>query len=286
MDETTLLGRLGALEPPDADLARERAIEAVPARVRAARSGEPRRRPRFWPRLVTAAAVALVALVAFSLLTVTAPGQAFTSWVGDRLGWGEPGGHPTLQSLRHHAMQETGGAGQPAYVLLRGPGLLGGHYEFITYRMKRESGKEFPANGARCFELDFPEARGLANGGCGLPPARGGLLFRGVGGNAQPGSEYQYAYGRVSDDIRAVDIEINGSAIPVELRAIPAGLIERFHIRRPFKFFIAFFDPALHGGRMTVTARDTGGRPVAQRTSVLSNFPRLQPGSATPAGGR
>jgi hypothetical protein len=275
MDETTLIGRLGALKPPDTDLARERAIETVPARVRAARSGKPCRPRRFSPRLVTAAASVLVALVAFSLLT--APGHAFTSWVGDRLGLGQPGGHPTLQSLRHHAMQGTSGAGQPAYVLLRGPGPLGGHYEFITYRTKPEPGKEFPANGARCFQLEFPEARNLFSAGCGLPPASSGLLYGGVGGNSGPGTAYQFASGRVSDDVAAVDFEVDGRAIPVELRPIPTDLIERLHIRRPFRFFIAFLDGDLRSGTVTVTARDSAGHPVARRTSTLLGSALIQP---------
>lgn len=265
MDEAALIRRLGALQAPDTEITRKRAIEAVSARLPQAHASAARVR-HFWARLATAAAVLLVAVVAFSLLT--APGQAFTSWIGDRLGLGEPGGHPTLQSLRGHAMRGTAGAGQPAYVLLRGPGPGGDHYEFITYRTKREPGKEWPANGARCFQLEFPEARNLMGAGCGLPPASDGLLLQGIGGNAQPGSEYQYASGLVSDDIAAVDIEVDGHAIPVQLRPIPPELIDRFQIRRSFQFFIAFFGDA--SGKLTVTARDATGHAVASRTSSLA----------------
>lgn len=271
MDETTLIDRLGALQPPDPDLARMRAIETLPARIHVARSGRRRRAHHLRPRLATASSLFLVALAAFSLLT--APGHAFTSWVGDRLGLGQPGGHPTLQSLYHHAVLGTGGEGQPAYVLLRGEGPLGGHYEFITYRMKPEPGGEFPANGARCFQLEFPETRNLFNAGCGLPPAHGGLIYGGVGGNSAPGTAYQFASGRVSDDIATVDFEVDGRAVPVELRSIPADLVERFQIRRPFKFFVAFIEGARPGAAVTVTARDSEGRPVARRTSTLSGFP-------------
>ncbi|MBS1878363.1 MAG: hypothetical protein JST31_02510 [Actinobacteria bacterium] len=265
MDETTLIGRLGALRPPDAELARSRALERVPARVAAARLGGGHTRARLRLRLASVAAVVLATLVALSFLT--APGQAFTSWVGDRLGLGQPGGHPALQSLRGWAMRGTGGAGQPAFVLARGSGRRGVPYEFITYRVRPQPGKEWPANGARCFQLEFPRDRGLMDAGCGLPAASGGLLFRGIGGNSQPGSAYRYASGLVSADVAAVEVAINGHPIPVELKPIPASLIARFQIRRPFKFFIAFFGPG--PGRLTVTARDAAGRRLAERTAAL-----------------
>lgn len=120
MDDATLIRRLGRLEAAEGDLARERAIEAVPARLRAMRSGGTSRLARLSPRLVAALAALCIALAAFTLLTP--PGQAFTSWVGDRLGFGQPGEHPSLRQLRHKWTQGTSAEGQPAHVLVVGPG--------------------------------------------------------------------------------------------------------------------------------------------------------------------
>jgi RNA polymerase sigma-70 factor (ECF subfamily) len=203
----------------------------------------------------------------------TSPGQAVTSWIGDRLGFGEPGGPPTLRNMRVFATKGSGAEGQPAYVLLRGPAADIGHYELITYRMKDE-GKLWPANGARCFELNFPEIRTLAGPRCGLPPAEHGLRFDGTGGGVtRSGSEYLYASGRVSDDVESVEISFEGKPVAVELTPIPEDLIERFRIRRPFKFFIAFFEDPREEGIVTVTARDADGRVVAQRRSKVVVFP-------------
>lgn len=276
MDENSLSSRLRALRPPESEQAKLRAIEAVPARVHPARSGRPRRSPIRWPRLATASALSLAVLASFSLFT--APGHAVTSWVGDSLGLGQPGGPPALQSLHQHAMRGTDGEGQPAYVLLRGPGPLGGHYEFITYRVRPELEGEFPPGDATCFQLEFPEAGNLFHAGCGLPAASEGLIYAGEGGNSGPaGSAYQFASGRVSEDVTAVDLEVDGQAVPVELRSIPADLIDRLQIERPFKFFIAFLDSDLRSGTLTVTARDAEGQTVARRTSSFLGAPALQP---------
>jgi hypothetical protein len=61
--------------------------------------------------------------------------------------------------------------------------------------------------------------------------------------------------------------------VAVELTPIPEDLIERFRIRRPFKFFIAFLEDAGDGGIVTVSARDADGRVVAQRRSRVVAFP-------------
>ncbi len=275
MDEITLIDRLGALQPPEPELAKSRALAAVPARVQAARAGRDDRTRRFWPRLATVAAVGLVVLVSCSLLT--SPGKAFTTWVGDRLGLGEPGGPPALESLHRHAMMGTSGEGQPAYVLLRGPGPLGGHYEFITYRTPPETGGQSPTDDTRCFQLEFPEAGNLFQAGCGLPPADDGLLFEGVGGNSAPGRSYQFASGRVSENVASVEFEVDGRTFPVELRSVPADLIERFDFPRSFKFFIVFLDRDLRAGKVTVTARDAAGDQVASDTSTLLGASVIQP---------
>ena len=259
-----LTGRLARLEPPGAAAARGRAIAAVPSRVEAARRRHRGGRSHSTrARLAFAATVVLLALVLFSVFT--APGRALTNWVGERLGLGEPGGHPTLQVLRHAATHGTSAQGRPAYVLVRGPGPRGGHYEFVTYRMKPEPGKAFPADGARCFEVEFPELRNLMSAGCGLPPARHGLLLGGIGGNSAPNESFQFVSGRASADVASVAIEVAGRPVPVALRPIPAQLIERLHIRRPFTFFIAFFDG--RQGRVEVIARDASGQIVATRSA-------------------
>ena len=119
MDDTTLIQRLGGLEPPRLDEARESAVAAVQDRLRAAAGGSRRERQATHVRAAVALVAAALVLTAFAVLTP--PGRAFTSWVGERIGLGEPGGHPTLQSLRHFATSETAAAGQPAYVLVSGP---------------------------------------------------------------------------------------------------------------------------------------------------------------------
>ena len=274
MNEGTLTDRLGRLDPPDMQLAKSRALDAVPMRVRAARS-EPSRRRVLWLRLATAAAVGLAVVLTFSILT--APGQAFTNWVGDRLGLGEPGGPPALQRLHQNAMRGTVGERAPAYVLLRGPAALGGEYEFITFEATSPTGKEIAGDEARCFQLEFPEAKNLFHAGCGIPSASTPLMYEGVGGNSAPGASYQFASGRVSDEVATVDFEVDGQSLPVELRAIPADLIERFDIARPFEFFVVFLDGDLREGEVTVTARDAAGKALATRTESLLGAPALQP---------
>jgi hypothetical protein len=278
MDDAALIRHLEALEPPEVDASCERAKRALRAQPEESRAGLTPSRPR---RHLTGArlgfAVALVALCVTlaAAALFSAPGQAITSWVGNQLGFGGVGEQPTLRQLRTFASAGTAAQGQPAYVLVRGPAPDGKHYEFITYRAKDEPGKLWPA-GARCFELDFPEARNLANAGCGLPAAGSGLLFEGVGGNSQPGAEYHYASGRVSDDVDSVEVEFDGRPAAVELTPIPADLVARFQIRRPFKFFIAFIDHARHGGTVTVTTRDAAGQALARRTSIQPDFSIFQ----------
>lgn len=274
MDEVTVIRRLGGLSAPGTEGAKARALEAIPARVGAVRSTT-RHERRFWTRLATAAALGLMVVVSFSVLT--APGQAFTSWVGDRIGLGEPGGPPALQSLHTNAMRGTIGAGAPAYVLLRGPGPLGGAYEFITFEAMSPTGRQLTGDSARCFQLEFPEAKNLFHAGCGIPDSSTPLLYEGVGGNSAPGASYQFASGRVSDEVATVDFEVDGRSLPVELRAIPADLIERFDISRPFKYFVVFLDGDLRKGEVTVTARGAAGEALATRTESLLGAPVLQP---------
>jgi hypothetical protein len=274
MDEITVIRRLNELAAPGSVASKTRALEAVPAQVGAARSTT-RSERRFWSRFAVAAALGLMLVISFSVLT--SPGQAFTNWVGDRIGFGEPGGPPALHSLHTNSMRGTIGEGVPAYVLLRGPGPLGGAYEFITFEATSPTGRQPTGGSTRCFQLEFPDAQNLFHAGCGVPSPRDPLLYEGVGGNSATGASYQFASGRVSDEVATVDLAIDGQSLPVELRAIPADLIERFDIGRPFKFFVVFLDGNLRKGDVTVTARDAAGEVLATRTESLLGAPALQP---------
>lgn len=270
MDDATLIRRLGSLEPPQLDDARERAVAAVEGRLRAAAANGRRERRALGLRLgltVLAAALALAALA-----TLTPPGRAFTSWVGERIGLGEPGGHPSLQSLRHFALSETAGHGQPAYVLAAGRVPGGGRYELATYRNRREPGKEWPANGARCFELELTgrATNGLYNGGCGLPPAQAGLTATWAGNSGYRGNPPVFvAYGRVSADVASVQVSLDGRRLPVQLKPVPAWLVRRLHIRRPFGFYVAFLRETPRARLLSVVARDAAGEEVARRRLSL-----------------
>lgn len=275
MDEATLIRRLERLEPPHVEPSRERAKRAIGGRLASGRlvpARRPGRRLGWAGGLRLAVGLAVVCTVLAAGAIFTTPGQAVTAWVGERLGFGDPGGPPTLRDLRAFATQGSGAEGQPAYVLLRGPAGDVGHYELVTYRMKDEPGKLWPANGARCFELSFPEARSLYAPACGLPPAENGLRFEGLGGNWGPEMAFQSASGRVSEDIETVEVRFDGEPVPVELTPIPEHLIERFAIRRPFKFFIAFLEDFRQGGMVVVTARDAAGRATVQR-KLLPGYP-------------
>jgi hypothetical protein len=72
MDEQTVIARLGDLRAPDLEASLERAVEAVPARLRGASARRPKvRSPRRWGKLTLAlgaAAVAAVAIVAIASL--------------------------------------------------------------------------------------------------------------------------------------------------------------------------------------------------------------------------
>ncbi|MGE0066141.1 MAG: hypothetical protein AB7T48_02205 [Solirubrobacterales bacterium] len=282
MDDRAVIRRVQALEVPELDASCQRARHAIAAQLGIPPAG---RRPRLAgfgaPRLAVALAALCIALGAGALFTPT--GHAVTTWIGERLGFGEPGGPPTLRDLRAFANQGSAAEGQPAYVLLRGPAPGIGHYELITYRLKDEPGMLWPANGARCFELNFPEVHALYGASCGLPPALHGLRLEGSGGGTtREGRSFSYASGRVSEDVDAVEFRLDGQSTSVELVEIPEELIERFAIRRPFKFFIAMLDNARRGGTLTVTARAGSGEVVAERHRRLPDLALMESLSLRP----
>lgn len=271
MTDASLLRRLESFGPSNLDEARERTKLAARVKLTQGRSweegaAEPAFKGRTRPPLLLATpavAVTLVIALIIAGLIVTPPGQAITSWIGDRVGLGQPGGHPSLQGLRKHA--QKGQAGGSAYVLVRGHGLAG-PYEYITYRTKQKPGQK-SSTGARCFELDLPKRNALQGGSCGLPPASMGLRLDaagGAGGNVGPEAEVHFISGRVSEDVASVKVEFEGRSIPVELSPVPAALAKGLGLPGAFKTFVAFFPHAGHGGRVAVTASDRTGAAVAE----------------------
>jgi hypothetical protein len=264
MDDQTLIGRLGALEAPDLDGTRGRALAAIPARARSLRAARSRRRRRLVPRVAAAAIVVAAALASLTLFT--APGQAVSSWVGGRLGFGKPGEHPTLRQLRHDWVGMSGSiaAGQPAYVLARGPMPHGAHWEFITYRSDR-------APRVHCFEVEIAKLRQLIGGGCeekgAVLAAEDGLVVSGVGGNAAAGMRYEMVSGRVSPDVESVRIAFDGRPVPVDVEEPPPALLEELGFRHPFKVFAAFPTGTGRGGTLTVAAMK-GGVAVARAEPI------------------
>jgi hypothetical protein len=261
MDDSTLIGRLAALAAPDLEGSRERAVTAMPGRVRAARSARARRRRRLAPRL--AAAVIAICLALASLTLFTPPGRAVSSWVGDQLGFGKPGEHPTLRQLRHKLVYapsragRTNAAGQAAYVVARGPMPHEAHWELITYRSDR--------TGAHCFEVEIAKLRQLSGAGCEEKGERlapeDGLKIDNMSGNSAAGMNFQMILGRVSPDVEAVRVEFEGRRVPVTIQEPPASVLEELGFHRAFKVFAAFPKGTEHGGTLTVTAIENG-KPV------------------------
>ncbi len=276
MDDATLIRRLAGLRPPEPDLARERAAAAVPLRVRAMRPDGRRGSARLSPRLAAAFATLLVALTALTLFTP--PGQAFTSWVGDRLGFGQPGEHPSLRQLRHKWTRGTSAEGQPAHVLAVGPAPHGGRYEFITYWPRQPKGKSQGRwlLGKPCFELDLTQERSSLGSGCGVLP-EGPYMTMGLGGNSFPGDQLLALHGRVSPDVASVEARLNGASVPVEVVPIPARFVRRFRLGQPFSFFVAFLVGKLHGGKLVATARDSSGAMLARRSFDCFSTPEPPP---------
>ncbi len=280
MNDEKLIARLGSLEPPSGELARERAVTNVPVRLAAIaetaknlpEEGFLRSRGVRYGRTAAAAAAICLVIAFFSLST--APGRAVSNWVGERLGFGQPGSHPSLKQLRASWTRGTSAEGQPAYVLAVGPVPEGGRpngggrYEFITYwpRQPDESrgGGHWDLD-EPCFELDLTQQRSSYGGSCGVLPEGPDLYVDGLAGNAAPGHELLFLSGRTSDEVASVQANLDGNPIPVELVSIPAAYIDRFHIGRPFRFFVGFLDERLHGGNVTVTALDASGKVLARR---------------------
>jgi hypothetical protein len=276
MDESTLIRRLGALEAPDPGAARRRATARVPARVAALRASRRHRRPLrrvFSARVAVAAALTVLAL---GLLTAfTPPGRAVASWVGDQLGFGQVGEHPTLRQLRHKLLyapkpgspMRTQASGQAAYVLARGPAPHDSHWEYITYRSNRDD--------AHCFEVEIAKLRQIIGGGCeGKGPqlsATRGLVVDSAGGNTQKGMRLQMVAGRASSDVQAIRAEVDGHRIPVQLTEPPPALLQKLGFSGSFKVYAAFPPFTTGGANLTLRPVVDGvpGRAVVRPTLMI-----------------
>jgi len=279
MDDSTLIARLGGLAAPDYDGSRDRAAAALPARVRSARAARTRRRRQLAPRI--AAAVIVLCLALASLTIFTAPGRAVSNWVGDQLGFGQPGEHPTLRQIRHkliyapaHA-NESVGAGQAAYVLARGRATLGAYWEFITFRSNK--------TGAHCYEVEVPKRRMIVSSACEEKESRlaseNGLQVDTMSGNGGLRESFMMVVGRISDDVDGVRVRVDGRTVPVEIEEPPASLFEELGFKRTFEVFAAFPTGIEKGGELTVVAVKDG-RPVGrvvrsqlmnQRTAAIAD---------------
>jgi hypothetical protein len=226
----------------------------------------------------------LAALAAAGLFTM--PGRAVSGWVGDRLGLGgpgEPGGPPALRQLNEKwsgAMELPVGRQR---VLLVGP-VTGQHrsrWEFITFRPPRRAHGPSYGQGA-CFKLDLTQVRGMISEGCGILPKGGAFVLNGVGGgHNEPYRDSSGAIhfrdelttfaGRVGPAVASVAATLDGREIPVQVRPVPDELRRRFHLDRPFSFFLGFITDAPYGGTLEVTARGADGAVLGHSKIELGN---------------
>jgi hypothetical protein len=276
--------RLKALDPADREAAEETQADtdllmhSIMSQGRSARrSGVLRhlsggfRLGRFAP-----AAVAFAVVLAVSAV-VTTPGQAVSSWVGQRLGIEQSGGEtspriseageqPSLESLREFGHQGSPAGGQPAVVVASGATPHGRHYELIAYRAKEAGAGD--GSEPICFELDFPEARSIGTFTCEMPAPGSSLGYVEATESELPGSSFSYAAGLAGSNVAAVDLTLSGHPTEAQLVDIPPAVLETLGVSRRLKFFIAFF-PAKTGGSLEVTARDAGGSPLAHASARL-----------------
>jgi hypothetical protein len=233
------------------------------------------RRPLRSSRL--APAVAAIAVVLLLSAVVTTPGQAVTSWVGQRLGVGQagteqpvrisrPGDAPSMQPSREFSHQGSPAEGQPAVVAASGATPGGRHYELVAYQPKEDGASD--ESEPLCFELDFPEARSIGTFTCELPKTGTSLGYVDAMESELPGSSFSYAAGLTGADVAAVDVALGGAPARARLVPIPTKVLSRLGVARPLNFYIAFF-PADSVGSVEVTGRDAGGAPLARGSARL-----------------
>jgi hypothetical protein len=251
MNNDMLNERLRALDPVDRIVVGEQA-QVLMREILAGEGPRRARSPRH-ARLAPSAAALVLALVVGGIATT--PGQAVTSWVGQRVGISSPAGDtPTMQPLRDFAHQGASPAGgQPASVVARGDLPYGRHYELVAYRPKPSAAAQ-PV----CFELDFPEVRSIGTVGCALPASSTALAIQATGENATATQSFSYATGLAGDDVATVDVTVHGQPADVHLVRLPTDVLKAYGIDRPLKFYMATFATDA-GGPVTVTARSAGG---------------------------
>lgn len=232
------------------------------------------------PTLRAAVIVAVICLALASLTLFTAPGRAVGSWVGDQLGFGEPGGQPTLRQLRHKLVDGplgrtffAQGGGRPAYVLARGPAPNGDRWEFITFRSDR--------TGAHCFEVELPRSRQLVGGGCkGEEPrlAREDGLTVGMSshGDAVAGPRKLMVHGRISDNVDSVRVTLDGRPVPVQVVEPPERLLEELGFSHSFKVFLSFPADGGRGGTLRVRAVKDGAVVADERFTLHPLRPHVE----------
>jgi hypothetical protein len=202
--------------------------------------------------------------------------------VGDRIGLGEPGGHPTLHVMRARSDRGTSAEGRPAWVLAVGPAPHRQRYEFITYWPSEPKHRLHGSGkgghwllGRPCFELDLTQVRSTYGENCGVFPEAPDLYLS-WGGNLAPGfgrSSLLFFTGRVTSRASSLEATIGGRPIPVEVKPIPAALIHRFRLEEPFNFFISFLPTSIrNGGELVVTARDADGKVLARQSQELPDL--------------
>lgn len=240
------------------------------------------------PHLSAALGIVLVSLATLAAtVAFTAPGRALANWVGEQIGLsgpGEPGGPPALRQLN-----ESWGLGGPGgwhgdkFVLLVGPvtGEERSRWEFILSEPESLPNRPTRVHGP-CFQLDLTQRRSLSGQGCGVLPAESEFSWNGVGGGyahayradgvLRLADELFHVTGRVGRAVTAVEAEVNGRPVAVQLRPVPADLRRRFDLGPPFSFFVGFFDEAARGGWVEVTARGADGKILGHARSKLFNL--------------
>jgi hypothetical protein len=214
----------------------------------------------------------LVLLLGVAASVATPPGRAVTSWVGERIGLGDPGGEPSLRQLRAFAAKDYDSNRSRVLAVGPAPRLVGraakGRYEFIVSWPKGRHAPQGP-----CFELDLTQVRSTGTEGCGVLPGNLDLYFLGPGGNSDPDFNSIWITGRTSMRVSSAEADLGGRNIPLEFKPIPLYLTRHFHLPR-FKFFIGFAPYPRQGRRAEVTVRGANGRPIeSQGAQVIGSVP-------------
>lgn len=155
MTPDRLKERLGEIATPHAVQAREQAVAEARAEI-AAREQRSESAPSGRPRMLSLAAVALLAIV----VLLTPPGRAASAWVGDLVGIGDVGGPPTEEKQGGFVKPST------AVVIDNGVAPDGTRYEWVAYQCREGDqtfGPKFEGIGV---SLDWPGVNDEGGGFC------------------------------------------------------------------------------------------------------------------------